>query len=311
MSVIPLSSTATRIPPPPRRPVSPPAEAPAQNDADLARGESAPPLSPAALASPTTMRIVALVDPVLDQLGYAATSLYVETYWLSVLGPSTTWLLRRLVAGLEEHPDGYDIDLQDTAKGLGLGMNGGRHAPFLRALVRLGQFGAAHSEDGELRVRRRLPPLSPRHIARLPESLQASHLAWQSAEREVSPAERVRRRARQLALSLYELGEESEEVERHLHRWRFHPGLASEAAAWARDRHRAAHAHLLTSPESDDRPARAVDTRASAIEGAEQFDEGGGGEAGAAAGPVAVVGLGPAGAGDVDVDPRRAPHELL
>ena len=115
MTVTPMSSTGARIPPPPRGPLSPPAEAPDPKNPDPARDEGAAPLRAAAEPTPTTMRIVALVDPVLDQLGYAATSLYVETYWLSVLGPSTTWLLRRLVAGLEEQPDGYCIDLQDKS----------------------------------------------------------------------------------------------------------------------------------------------------------------------------------------------------
>ena len=36
-------------------------------------------------------------DPVIDALGHDPRSSYVETYWLGILGPSTTWLLRRLV----------------------------------------------------------------------------------------------------------------------------------------------------------------------------------------------------------------------
>jgi hypothetical protein len=47
----------------------------------------------------------------------------------------------------------------------------------------------------------------------------------------------MRDRARQLALSLVELGEDGAGTERQLHRWRFHPALASEATAWALDRH--------------------------------------------------------------------------
>jgi hypothetical protein len=49
----------------------------------------------------------------------------------------------------------------------------------------------------------------------------------------------MRDRARQLALSLVELGEDGAGTERQLHRWRFHPALASEATAWALDRHAA------------------------------------------------------------------------
>jgi len=40
---------------------------------------------------------------------------------LGILGPSTTWLLRRLAAGLEASPDGFDLPLADTAQALGPG----------------------------------------------------------------------------------------------------------------------------------------------------------------------------------------------
>ena len=91
----------------------------------------------------------------------------------AVLGPSTTWLLRRLAAGLEASPAGFDLPLADTARALGLGDKGGRHSPFMRALARVCQFDLAqmHS-DGELEVRRRLPPLNRRQLVRLPTVLQ-------------------------------------------------------------------------------------------------------------------------------------------
>ena len=54
-------------------------------------------------------------DPVIDALGHDPRSAYVEQYWLGILGPSTTWLLRRLAAGLEASPAGFDLPLSDTA----------------------------------------------------------------------------------------------------------------------------------------------------------------------------------------------------
>ena len=36
-------------------------------------------------------------------------------FWLGVLGPTATWLMRRLAAGLDHQPDGYQIDLASTA----------------------------------------------------------------------------------------------------------------------------------------------------------------------------------------------------
>ncbi len=35
-------------------------------------------------------------DGVIDALGHDPRSLYVERFWLGILGPSTTWLLRFL-----------------------------------------------------------------------------------------------------------------------------------------------------------------------------------------------------------------------
>jgi len=66
------------------------------------------------------------------------------------------------------------------------------------------------------------------------------HEEWQRSQLGGPPLDEVRHRARQLALSLVELGEESESVERQLQQWRFHPALASQAAAWAWQRHKAA-----------------------------------------------------------------------
>jgi hypothetical protein len=190
-----------------------------------------------------SLTIVPWPDAVIDRLGHDPRSAYVETYWLGILGPSTTWLLRRLAAGLDAAPGGFELDLAETARCLGLGDKGGRGSPFVRALGRSVQFGLAqlHSST-ELAVRRRLPPLNRRQIVRLPASLQAAHERWQQAQLEVPPVEAMRRRARQLALSLLELGEDPDAAERQLTRWAYHPAMAHEAIRWAWDRHARAHA---------------------------------------------------------------------
>ena len=206
------------------------------------------PLDPAAPApAPTpgavadTLAIRPWPDPVIDSLGHDPRSHYVETYWLGILGPSTTWLLRRLVAGLEAAPAGFDLPLGETARCLGLGDKGGRHSPFMRALTRLVQFDLAQPHgDPVLAVRRKVPPLNRRQVQRLPTVLQEKHQAMQEADLRVPAVESMRRRGRQLALSLLELGEDLETAERQLLRWRYHPALARESAAWAWDRHRRA-----------------------------------------------------------------------
>lgn len=187
-----------------------------------------------------SLRIKPLPDDVIDSLGYDPRSSYVETYWLGVLGPSTTWLLRRLAHGLEASPAGYELPLAETARCLGLGGQGGRHSPFIRALSRLVQFDLAQPYGRELAVRRKVPPLNRRQIANLPTTLQQAHEAQQQRDLERPPFEHMRQRARRLALSLLEIGEDLEEAERQLLRWKIHPALARESAAWAWDRHRRA-----------------------------------------------------------------------
>src|SRR5690349_15760675 len=91
---------------------------------------------------------------------------------------------------------------------------------------------------GELAVRRRLPPLNRRQTARLSPSLQAAHAQWQAEQLKELPAEAQRRRGRQLALSLLELGEDVEAAERQLLRWRYHPGIVQESVTWAAEAHR-------------------------------------------------------------------------
>jgi hypothetical protein len=110
----------------------------------------------------------------------------------------------------------------------------------MRALTRLVQFEIAEPRGRQLSVRRKVPPLNKRQIAALPASLQAEHLALQQAAIDRPPFEQLRRRSRQLALSLLELGEDLEAAERQLLRWKFHPALARESAAWAWDRHQQA-----------------------------------------------------------------------
>lgn len=199
---------------------------------------------PAPPTFPTpTLHVRPWPDPVIDQVGHDPRSPYVEHFWLGILGPSATWLLRRLVRGLEESPAGYDLDLAVTACEIGLGTRSGRHSPFVRSIQRCCRFNVAELVDtGVLQVRRKLPPLTRIQVERLPEELQVAHSAWLADQAPGTPLaiEQLRNRARHLALSLLELGEDGEATERQLHRWRIHPAMAHDATAWAVARHRAA-----------------------------------------------------------------------
>ena len=204
-----------------------------------------PSYSRASTTSCPPPRCTSAPGPTRSSTGSATTPAppYVEQFWLGILGPSTTWLLRRLAAGLDARPDGYDLTLDDTARSLGLGMKGGRHSPFVRALVRACQFRLAQMFGGDgLAVRRKLPPLSRHQLSRLPATLQDAHRRWMEAELRTPDATQRLRRSRRLALSLIEIGEDPEAAERQLHRWKFHPAMASDAVRWALDRHRQAAA---------------------------------------------------------------------
>lgn len=195
-------------------------------------------LLPADVPSAVILPIRPWPDGVIDALGHDPRSAYVERFWLGILGPSTTWLLRHLATGLDASPEGFDLDLAQAAQALGLGSRGGRHSPFVRALSRCCQFDVAEARpDGVLAVRRKLPPLNRRQIARLTPELAAAHQAWQDAQLQTPAHEQQRRRARRLALGLFEVGEDVGGTERQLLAWKFHPALSREAAAWAAERH--------------------------------------------------------------------------
>ncbi|MDQ6837013.1 MAG: hypothetical protein M3137_01385 [Actinomycetota bacterium] len=188
-----------------------------------------------------TLSISAWPDDVIDRSGLDPRSAYVEQFWLGILGPSTTWLLRRLAATFDDHPDGFELPLAETARALGLGDRGGRHSPFLRSVNRLVLFElAVPTGADELAVRRRVPPLNRRQVDRLAPDRQAAHQAWQAAQSQDPDDEAQRRRSRHLALSLVELGEDREDTERQLLRWRYRPGVAADAASWAWERHSSA-----------------------------------------------------------------------
>ena len=187
---------------------------------------------------PDHLHIEAWTDPVIDRVGHDPRSAYVERFWLGVLGPSTTLLLRRLAAELDARPSGFDLDLAETSRSLGLGGTRGRHSAFLRAIDRSTTFRLARRSGREgLHVRRHLPPLTLAQLKRLPTTVQDAHDEWNRAQLARRDVTEARERAQRLALSLFEMGCDLESVERELHRWHHHPAMASAAANWARDRH--------------------------------------------------------------------------
>jgi hypothetical protein len=95
--------------------------------------------------------------------------------WLPVLGPTATWLYRRLGSLVVVHSDGYDVNLLDLATSLGLGTGLGRNSPLVRALDRLAHFEVIRGSGSVLLVRRALAPLPERHVRRLSASARQAH----------------------------------------------------------------------------------------------------------------------------------------
>lgn len=178
------------------------------------------------VSEPTVM-IVPWHDPVVEAVGYDPLSSYVEYFWLNVLGPTATWLLRRLVRGLDRYPLGYELDLADTAGALGLGYVQGATNPFLRAMHRCVLFGVAQPYDGGLAVRRRLPPVAGRHLLRMPPSLRETHADW-VRQRQTDVAAAQDERARIFVAAMTALGDEPEVIERQLLALGFAPILVTE-----------------------------------------------------------------------------------
>jgi len=176
--------------------------------------------------SPTTLVIRPWIDPVVDDDGYDPRSRYVEQFWLGVLGPTATWLIRRLVAGLDESPDGYELDLDAMARSMGLGYSSVRSSPFSKALQRCVMFGVAHPIEGGLAVRRRVPTISLRHLRRMPDELQAAHDEWLHTAVDLDDLTR----AHCLATTMLELGDDPAIIEHHLVALGVRAVVASQAA---------------------------------------------------------------------------------
>lgn len=160
-----------------------------------------------------TMIVVPWHDDVVDPIGFDPRSQYVELFWLNVLGPTATWLLRRMVTGLDEYPGGYELDLVETASALGLSYSPAASNPFTRAIGRCVLFGAAQPSGGGLAVRRRLPPVAARHLQRMPSHLRSAHDQWR--RRGPFTLDDVQR-ANVLAAAMVAVGDDPDVIERQL-----------------------------------------------------------------------------------------------
>lgn len=190
---------------------------------------------------PTTVTIHPWPDPVIDTMGHDPRSAYVETFWLPTLGPTSLLLMRHLANRLDREPRKFDLAVAETSRALGLGAREGSSSPLLRSLDRLEMFELACSDgSGNVAVRRNVPPVNARHIRRLPTTLQAAHAEWNRERGDDDSLHAQRIRARRLAFTLIEQGDDLDHVERILLSTGYHPTVCRESASWAWQRHREA-----------------------------------------------------------------------
>jgi hypothetical protein len=102
--------------------------------------------------STTTSYLRAWPDDVVARLGWPVHSAYTECCLTTVLGPTSTLLLRQLVFEL---PTGgaqgpHPVNLEEIGRSLGLGAGTSTNSKLGRALTRLGQFGYLKAFGGAL-----------------------------------------------------------------------------------------------------------------------------------------------------------------
>ena len=162
------------------------------------------------------LRVTPWSDPIIDRLGHDPRSLYVEKFWLGVLGPTTILLLRHCAAFFEEAPEGFDLNFNATASALGLGRRVGRSGPLTRSFERACRFSVIRSlSPTAIEVRRRIPPLNRQQVNRLSPRRQHEHTIFVEGELRLNN-EAIQRRARRLALGLVECGDALDDAELQL-----------------------------------------------------------------------------------------------
>ena len=178
--------------------------------------------------------VVPWIDPTDTGTNHDARSAYVETFWLPILGPSVTLLLRRFADEFDASPDGFEIDCVSLSREIGLGPRMDRRGSFARTLDRCSKFSMTQVDGELLYVRSRIPQVGPRQVAKLSPRLQALHHSWTLDPTDDGAARRTELvRAAHLARTLLDLGESTHDAEKQLHTWHFHPSIAWHAVQWA------------------------------------------------------------------------------
>lgn len=132
-------------------------------------------LGGSAEALPGRLRVSRWEDPLVEELGFGPRHMYTECVWLPVLGPTASWLYRRLGSWALHNPEGLDVDMGQMSRALGLGEGSGHNSKIAKAVGRLVRFEVARGSGIELQVRTALPPLPLRILKKLDPVTRTLH----------------------------------------------------------------------------------------------------------------------------------------
>lgn len=113
-----------------------------------------------------TFGVLPLRDETIERIGHPLHSVYVERFWLPIVGPSTLCMARNLLA----RTPGAQVTLELLGSELGLNEN-----VTLRTIDRLLRFGFALHTERSLLMRTHVAPLSLHQFGKLPAHLRIAH----------------------------------------------------------------------------------------------------------------------------------------
>ncbi len=133
-------------------------------------------------SAPEFIQFRSMFDPRHDYRYHDPRSVYVERFWMSVLGPSAILFLRliaRELSAVSTNDDGVVLELSNVSRRLGLGFKGGKKSALMRTIERCCTFGMANRVDtAVLDVRTSIPPMPSNLHNRLTKALREEIVRW-------------------------------------------------------------------------------------------------------------------------------------
>jgi hypothetical protein len=122
---------------------------------------------------PAVVTVTKWSDRVVETLGYPMDAEYVETFWLPIIGPTATWLARRL-AQIAANDAPTPVPLVPLAAAIGISdAKLGKNDTISKAITRLRVFGIVRFDGDTLEARTHLAGLTYMQAQRLPRHLRA------------------------------------------------------------------------------------------------------------------------------------------